>query len=374
MEFADRLRELAARIPAQLEHIRTEEACKNALIMPFINCLGYNVFDPREVTPELIADVGTKKGEKVDYAILKDGKPIILFECKAPDANLDTAHASQLYRYFSVTDAKFSVLTNGLVFKFFSDLDAPNRMDAKPFLEVDMRSLDELVIQELAKFSKASFDVNAILATASELKFTKEIKRIFAQEMQSPSEELVRFFVGRVHEGRVTQSIRDQFRELVKRALQQTVSERVSDRLKSALAEEVQTLKVSSPASNEAQANLDDQKIETTQLEIDGFNVVRAIVSATIDPRRVALRDGQSYCAVLIDDNNRKPVCRLWFNGSKKYIGLFDDNKAEVRVPVDDPVDIYKHAEHLRLTTKRYLPQSSTSEAESGGSSDPKSH
>ena len=88
MDFADRIRELAGRIPQQLAHIRTEEATKNALVMPFISALGYNVFDPLEVTPELDADVGVKKGEKVDYAILKEGKPIILFECFQPAQSL----------------------------------------------------------------------------------------------------------------------------------------------------------------------------------------------------------------------------------------------------------------------------------------------
>lgn len=125
MDFADRIRDLAARIPNQLAHLRTEEAAKNALVLPFISALGYNVFDPFEVTPELDADVGIKKGEKVDYAILKDGKPVMLFECKACNANLDECHASQLYRYFSVTPARVGVLTNGVVYRFFSDLDLP---------------------------------------------------------------------------------------------------------------------------------------------------------------------------------------------------------------------------------------------------------
>ncbi len=79
MDFIDRIRDLSTRIPKQLEHIQTEEATKNALIMPFISALGYNVFDPTEVVPEFTADVGIKKGEKVDYAIHLDGKPIMLF-------------------------------------------------------------------------------------------------------------------------------------------------------------------------------------------------------------------------------------------------------------------------------------------------------
>src|SRR5262245_49193343 len=111
MDFIDKIRELAVRIPKQIDLIQTEEATKNALVMPFIAALGYNVFDPTEVTPELCADVGTKKGEKVDYAVLKESKPIILFECKHHKADLSKEHASQLYRYFSVTEARFSVLT-----------------------------------------------------------------------------------------------------------------------------------------------------------------------------------------------------------------------------------------------------------------------
>ncbi len=150
MDFSDRIRELAGRIPQQMPHIRTEEATKNALVMPFISALGYNVFDPMEVTPELDADVGIKKGEKVDYAVLKDGKPIILFECKAVSANLDEVHASQLYRYFSVTEAKIGVLTNGIIYRFFSDLEATNKMDSKPFLEVNL-SVDGRVHSQRAQ-------------------------------------------------------------------------------------------------------------------------------------------------------------------------------------------------------------------------------
>lgn len=127
MDFIDKIRELSVRIPKQLDHIHTEEATKNALIMPFISALGYNVFDPTEVTPELNADVGIKKGEKVDYAILQDGKPIILIECKHHAQNLAKTHSSQLYRYFSVTEARFGLLTNGIVYQFYSDIEEPNK-------------------------------------------------------------------------------------------------------------------------------------------------------------------------------------------------------------------------------------------------------
>ncbi|HMO59356.1 MAG TPA: type I restriction endonuclease, partial [Roseiflexaceae bacterium] len=189
MDLIDRLRDIAARIPKQLEHLQTEEATKHALVMPFISALGYNVFDPTEVTPELNADVGVKKGEKVDYAILRDQRPIILFECKHHAVDLGKVHASQLYRYFSVTEARFGVLTNGLVYWFYTDLEAANKMDAKPFFEFSMLNIRESAVDELKKFSKTAFDLPTILTTASELKYTREIKRLLAEQLTDPSDD-----------------------------------------------------------------------------------------------------------------------------------------------------------------------------------------
>lgn len=362
MDFADRIRELANRIPQQLQHIRTEEATKNALVMPFISALGYNVFDPMEVTPELDADVGIKKGEKVDYAILKDGKPIILFECKGVSANLDEVHASQLYRYFSVTDARIGILTNGIIYRFFSDLEAQNKMDSKPFLEVNLLALDEIVLAELKKFSKSTFEIGSILANASDLKFTREIKRILAQEVNQPSEAFVRFFASQVYPGRMTEKIREQFTEITKKAVQQFISERVSDRLKSALAQEQQSVKTVaaseeavSPASEEAQAPPTDD-------ELHGYYIVKAILTQMVDAERIFMRDQKSYCSILLDDSNRKPVCRLWFNAAQKYIGLFGADKSESRVPIANLAEIYKLSDQLKETVSRYevkLPASS---------------
>ena len=114
MSFEERLASLAAKIRQQKDAIQTEEATKNAFVMPFIQTvLGYDVFNPLEVIPEFISDVGTKKGEKVDYAIIKDGQIQILIEAKKIGEPLNINHASQLFRYFHVTTARISILTNG---------------------------------------------------------------------------------------------------------------------------------------------------------------------------------------------------------------------------------------------------------------------
>jgi hypothetical protein len=359
MDFIDKLRELALRIPKQLPHLSTEEATKTALVMPFISALGYSVFDPTEVVPEFTADVGTKKGEKVDYAILRDGKPIILFECKWSGSNLDEAHASQLYRYFATTPARFGVLTNGVQYRFFSDLEAPNKMDSRPFLVLDLQNLDERMIEELKKFSKSSFDLESIISTASELKYTDGIKRILYEEWVNPSEEFVRLFAGRVYSGRFTQAIKDQFTQIAKRALHEFINGRVNERLKSAL----ETSEGSAARDTEAGTDSDDaatdgpearSKVVTTEEEMEGYYVVKAILSASIDPRRVFMRDTQNYCGILLDDTNRKPICRLWFNGPEKYLGLFDENKAETRESVSDVSDLYRYSNKLLKTVDNY--------------------
>ncbi len=349
-EIAGRIKELSSRLASQLDVIKTEEATKNALVLPFISALGYDVFDPRVVTPELTADVGVKKGEKVDYAILDDGKPIILVECKTVGTNLDAVHASQLYRYFSVTEARFALLTNGIAYRFFTDLEARNKMDSKPFLEIDLRALNDGSLAELEKFSKEGFDQERILATASQLKYTKEIKRILNEEITDPSEDLVRFFVSRVYEGRMTASVKKEFTQITRRALREFISEKVSDRLKSALADE-EAVTSSTVADTEAEP---DDGIETTGEEWQAFYIVQAVVSKVLEPSRVAIRDGKTYCAVLLDDNNRQPICRLWFNTKQKYLGTFGAEKNETRNPIDSVEDVYKYADALRETALRY--------------------
>ena len=173
MDFIDQIKAFSSQISKQLEHLETEEATKNALVMPFINILGYNVFNPAEVVPEFTCDFLEKKGKKVDYAIMKDGKPIILFECKSATDTLKNEDAAQLYGYFSVTEVRVGVLTNGLIYRFYSDLEDANKMDGKPFLELDMLNIKEPLVEELKRFRKESFEIKEIVSAASELKFLK---------------------------------------------------------------------------------------------------------------------------------------------------------------------------------------------------------
>lgn len=352
MDFIEELETLAARIPKLREHLLTEEATKNALVMPFIGILGYDVFNPTEVIPEFICDVGIKKGEKVDYAIKKDDKIILLFECKKCATNLELAHASQLYRYFSVTDARIGILTNGVVYRFFTDLEAPNKMDSKPFMEIDLLDLQPVLVAELKKLTKSSFDLNELITSAEELKYTREIRNILAEQMTSPSDEFVRFFASQLYSGKLTQAIRERFTDITKRAFNQFINERINTRLKSALTGTEQVFQVGS--QEPVETPLDEEKVVTTEEELEGFYIVKSILREVISPTRIVHRDTQSYFGILLDDNNRKPICRLHFNRTQKYIGFFDETKKEERIAIDDLHDIYNFADRLKATIGLY--------------------
>lgn len=359
MEFAERLDSIATKVKNQATAIGTEEATKNAFVMPFISTiLGYDVFDPLEVVPEFTADVGTKKGEKIDYAIMRDGEVQILIECKPSMGSLKIEHASQLFRYFAVTNARIAVLTNGAVWHFYTDLDAPNRMDAKPFLVLDLLDIDETLISEIQKLSKESFDLDSIVSAAEELKYIGALKREIASQFRDPTDEWIKFFTSRVYDGAFTQKVRQQFTGLVSKAALQFLTERVNDRLKTALGVSGIT-KSSEPAAatsaEVAQADLDrDTEIETTLEELEGYQIVKAIACGEVKPQRVTQRDAKSYFAVLIDDNNRKPIARLHFNGKQKYLGLLDEGKIETRHPIGDLDEIYAHADGIREAVRRY--------------------
>jgi hypothetical protein len=354
MDFIDQLRALSTRIEATKSLVQTEEATKNAMVMPFIDALGYNVFNPLEVTPELIADVGTKKGEKVDYAILMDGKPIILFECKKSGGDLSINHASQLFRYFHVTEARFGVLTNGITYRFFTDLEKPNKMDEKPFLEFNILDFKDQDVEELKKFTKSAFDVDQILTTANELKYTRSIQNVLAEWLNNPSEDFVRLVSGDLLAGkRFTPTIKEQFVHITRRAFQQLISDRINERLKVAMTPDTSLRNDESVVSTLA-SDSETSDIVTTEEEIEGFHIVRAILREVIDPRRVVMRDAQSYCAILFDDNNRKPLCRLRFNNTARLVlGLFN-GKEEEKIPLADISDIYKYADQLKAVAMSY--------------------
>lgn len=354
MDFKDEIRLFGDKVEKLKSQIQTEEATKNAFIMPFIKALGYDVFDPFEVMPEFIADIGIKKGEKVDYAILKDGQPCILIECKHWGENLDP-HNSQLFRYFHTTPAKFGLLSNGIVYRFYTDLAEPNKMDEKPFFEVNVTDIRDNQIEELKKFHKSYFNIENIQTTASELKYMNELKILISSEFQNPSEGFVKLFARLIYRGVLTAKIVEQFAALTKKSIQQYINDLITERLKSALqkendAEQPDTEKEPVVIGAEEKG----LSIVTTEEEKEGYVIVKTILRQKVKPARIVYRDAQSYFSILLDDNNRKTICRLHFNGSRKYIGTFDEQKKETRHEIATLDDIFKFEEMLHKTVEWY--------------------
>lgn len=180
MDFKDNLLALSARVAKLRDQIANEEASKTAFVLPFIRALGYDFTDPTEVEPEHTCDIGTKKWEKIDYAIMRNGDPILLIECKHSSKNLDQC-GNQLFRYFGTSKAKFGVLTDGIEYQFFSDLDSENVMDKTPFLEIDITNLKDSHIEELKKFHKSYFHPENIRAIAVDLRYINDCRKLILE-------------------------------------------------------------------------------------------------------------------------------------------------------------------------------------------------
>ncbi len=349
MDFKDQIKLLGERVAKLKDSVTTEEATKNAFIMPFIKELGYDVFNPFEVIPEFVADIGIKQGEKIDYAIVKDGQPMILIECKWHGQPLNVHSASQLFRYFHTTSAKFSILTNGIEFRFYTDLVEPNKMDEKPFFVFNITDIRDAQLEELKKFHKAYFDFENIVNTASELKYTNELKQMISKEIAEPSPDFVRYFAREIYQGMVTQRVLDLFTELTKRSFSQYINDIITERLRSALKKEAETQQQDGLPAPPAE---ETSKIVTTEEELEGFYIVRAILRARLRPERVAYRDAQSYFAILLDDNNRKTICRLYFTEKRKQIAFLDAGRKEIRHELSSLGDMYQHADTLLRTVE----------------------
>lgn len=347
MDFKDVLKTISERITKIKEQIKTEESTKTALVLPFIQALGYDIFNPIEVMPEYNADIGEnmsglKKGEKVDYAIIKDGLPIVLVECKKYGERLDL-HNDQLFRYFHTSKARFGILTNGSIYKFFTDLDEANKMDTTPFLEIDMENLKDTAIEEVKKFQKSYFNTESIVESASELKYNSQIKTIFMKQMNEPDEQFTKYFASQVYNGRLTEKTITQFNKIVKKSISQCVTEIVNDRLNNALIKE-------SVEQVQEEVVEEQSKIVTTQEEIDAFLIIKSIIRKHIEVERIFYRDAQTYCAILLDNNNRKTICRLWLNGQKKFISFIDEDKKDIKHEITTIDDIYKHEERIIMS------------------------
>jgi len=349
-----KLEQLHQRVDSLKDQINTEEATKNAFVMPFIQILGFDIFNPTEVIPEFICDIGTKKGEKIDYVIKKDGEPILIIECKHWKENAD-AHNSQLHRYYHVSKSRFGVLTNGHTYNFYADLEKPNIMDEKPFFTLDLANITDSSLKILENFTKQSYNLENILDSAEALKYIKAIRNEFEIELQNPSDEIVKLLVNRFFNKPLTATRLIAFKEYTKKAFSNSINESINFRLKNAL-----NINETIPSKEKTKISSVDEDVEapkfiTTEEEIEGSQIIKAILREVIPANRIFFRDTQSYFGILLDDNNRKPLCRLHFNSSNKYVELFHNGKDNgEKQALQSLDDIYKFKQELLSTIKNY--------------------
>ncbi|HVA99347.1 MAG TPA: type I restriction endonuclease [Bacteroidia bacterium] len=346
MDFKDSIKQIGDKIAKQKDNIFTEEATKMAFILPFLQSLGYDIFDTTEVIPEYICDIPTKKGEKIDYAIFKDGQPMILIECKHWAQNLDL-HDGQLLRYFTVSKARFGILTNGINYRFYTDLVSPNVMDEKPFFEIKIDDLKEQQIEKLKEFQKSTFNLDDIIQTANELKYTNELRQIIENNVQEPTDDFAKFFAKIVYPSHITSKILEQFKGLVKKTFSQYINDEINERLKSALRKQEQDEKLK--ISEEAQTN-ENNEIKPTDEEIEFFLIVKAICRMKVEGKKITYREarGHQYFSVLFEDSQRNPICRFYSIGNKKQVGIFDtEKKAETKIDIISLDDVYKLSEYF---------------------------
>lgn len=339
-----------------MDHVQTEQGTRNALINPFIrDVLGFDVEDVRDVRPEFTADIGDKKGEKVDYAIMVNGQPVILIEAKRVGTILDTEKPNQLLRYFgTVKTARYGIFTDGVKYYFYSDLEADNVMDSRPFLTLDLNEEIQIkTAQAIEKFSKDSFDPDEIRGRARQMMYTSQIKRELHQQLEQPSDEFVRLLMNNVYEGMKTKDRVTEFQSFVKAAAEDVIEEKLNERWNAIRRRDVEeTVAASEPEPDTT--NEDAGGIVTTEDEIAAHHSVRVILYDIVDPSRVMMRDRKTVCLLLLDDNQRKTVCRLYFTDNRLRIGIPDANGSDQIETLDRVEDIVKHADAIRAAAKRF--------------------
>lgn len=368
MDFKDQILQLSDRIKKQKDSIYTEEATKNAFIMPLIASLGYDVFNPFEVVPEMDCDLIKKKGEKIDYAIMKDENPILLIECKHCKQDLNL-HDTQLQKYFVASKSRFGVLTNGIEYRFYTDLEKVNIMDERPFLVVNMLDLSDADIEQLKKFHKSYYNENNVLSTANELKYTTEIKEIFNKEIQSPTSDFVRFFAKQIYTtGQITQKVVEMFTPLVKKSMSMVINDIIAERLNTAMKNDEQvedTTNISNNLPNSPKENTESKLPEgivymdkeagiiTTQEEMDAYNIVRSILRRSVDASRITYKDYKTYFVISLDNSQWYWICRISIGARKKQIGIpVNKYKSCDWIQIDSIDDIFKYADRLEESIK----------------------
>lgn len=350
MDFSEKIKEFSERVNSIKDSISTEEATKTAIILPFFSALGYDIFNPNEFLPEFVADIGIKKGEKVDYAIILNGEPVILIEAKAINKNLEK-HDSQLFRYFATTKAKFAILTNGIKYLFYTDIEEVNKMDTTPFLEIDILNLNESSINELKRFIKSNFNIDEVFSNASILKYINSFKLILSKQLECPTDNFIKVFLQDIYKGPKTQNIIEKFRPILKKSLTEYINDSINEKIKLAINSNNINTDNEKPIST--QDKKESKQSSISDIEQEAFFAVKNILKNTLDMNDINYKVTESYLAVIYKNNTRKWICRFICNTSQKT--LIIQNKEKIKLNAIN--DIYRYEQDIIAIANGYINQ-----------------
>lgn len=348
--FCDKLYEFQQTILSLEKHCDNEESTKQGMILPFLQLLGYDIKNPGEVKPEFFSELGSYKGNRVDYAIIINGHPAILIECKSASKslkNLDKA-TSQLFHYYAASTAKFGILTNGLEYRFYADLQEINKMDTVPFLTFNFKSINESIVPALMKFQKGELDPVSIIPLAEELKRIQQVRGILSSELKHPSDDFIRFILGSTYEGEAvyapkkSQSAIDRNRTAIQKGFNAFINDLLAERMRNVVS-----------GQNDVSGDT-DSRIITTNEEIRSVFIIQGILAGIVPIEKITYRDHETYFSINFEDNNRKPICRLNLDSQNKSLMLPDENKNFTRYYIESLNDLFRYKDRFIEIVKRY--------------------
>lgn len=376
--FHEQMLRLAEQIRRRQPHIRGEESTKQALILPFFSALGYDVHDPTEVEPEYVADFAKKRpggpAEKVDYAIRRDGAPVIFVECKSVDVN-PSSHSGQLARYFNATPSvPIAILTNGLRYVFFTDLQDRNILSENPYFEFNLLSFSNNDSDVLESFSRARFDPLTVREKAEEIIYSSKIISYMSELLRSPSDSFTRFVLSELNMfsgQRLTARLVEKFTPIIRHAVQtalldmatRSIREHGSDRPEPPVSaappvppaappppkpEPAATAVPSTPAKSGS------APIVTTPEELEAFEIVRTICADSPLKTPVVSRDTSQWFTISAG-SPRKWFVRLYYNQKRKSITTKIAHARAVPLAPGFEVEAFQDGSRVYITTNKDL-------------------
>lgn len=320
MSFKEELQKLSVQVLERKKHITNEEMTKQVLIIPFLQVLGYDVFNPLEVKSEYISDFGKKKGEKVDYAIFKDGKPIIFIEAKAVNENLDT-YDSQLARYFNATpEVKLAIIANGVLYKFFTDVDSNNIMDENPFAIINITDLSANDIEVLARFRKEAFETESLVKYAEDLIYTSNLNTKLKDLFKNPPDDFIRYLIKDFSDTRITSNVIERFRPIVKKSISNAILDIVSQGIFQQEAAPTEEEKPAITQPEEPLINGIKKQSATTEEEVKGFEMIKKIlITGNRNISELQYKDTLNYFGIFTK-NIFNWFIRLSLDSTNKYL------------------------------------------------------